>query len=65
MRINVAQLLKEPVGSTRSHKINTSIDDEGIDSVKGELTMTRTNRSILVAGTLRAATTGTCNRCLN
>ena len=65
MRINVAQLLKEPVGSTRSHKIDTSIDEEGIDYVKGELTLTRTNRSILVAGTLTATIAGTCNRCLN
>ena len=67
MHINVAQLLKEPVGSTRSHKIDASIDEEGIDSVKGELTLTltRTNRSILVAGTLTATIAGTCNRCLN
>ena len=65
MRINVAQLLKGPVGSTRSHKINASMDEEGIDSIKGELTLTRTNRSVLLTGTLTATMSGICDRCLN
>jgi uncharacterized protein len=65
MRINVGQLLKETVGSSRSYKIDTVIDEEGIDSVTGEVRLTRTNRSILVAGTMTAKITGICGRCLN
>jgi uncharacterized protein len=65
MRINVGQLLKETVGSSRSYKIDTGIDEEGINSVTGEITLTRTNRSILVVGTMTAKITGICSRCLN
>ena len=65
MHINVAQLLKEPVGSGRSHQINESVGAEGIDSVKGQVTLTRTNRSILVQGAMTANVTGVCCRCLS
>ena len=65
MRINVAQLLKEPVGSIRNYRIDNNIGEECIDSVKGDLVLTRTNRSILVTGTLTATVTGICTRCLD
>ena len=65
MRINVAQLLKEPVGSTRSYQINESVGKEGTNSIKGEVTLTHTNRGILVKGTMTANVTGVCSRCLN
>ena len=65
MRINVAQLLKEQVGSTRSYRIDNCMDEDSVDSVKGDLTLTRTNRSILVAGILTATARGICNRCLD
>lgn len=65
MRINVGQLLKETIGSHRSYKIDASIDEEGINSVTGEIILTRTNRSILAAGTMTAKITGICSRCLN
>jgi len=29
MQINVSQLLKEPIGSTRQHEINETIDVSG------------------------------------
>ena len=65
MHINVAQLLKEPIGSTRSYQINEVLDSDNANSVKGEVTLIHTNRGILVEGTMTAGVTGTCNRCLN
>ena len=64
MRINVAQLLKEPVGSTRNYRINDNLDKDYINSVQGELVLTRTNRSILATSILTATVTETCIRCL-
>ena len=64
MRINVAQLIKEPVGATRNYRIDNNMADEGVDSVKGNLILIRTNRSILVTGILTASVRGICNRCL-
>jgi len=34
MRIDVAQLFKEPIGSSRSYYINESVNEEGINSVQ-------------------------------
>lgn len=65
MRINVAQLLKESIGSSRSYQINESVGEEGINSVKGEITLTRTDRGILVKGAMAANVTGICSRCLS
>jgi len=67
MQFNVAQLLKEPVGSTRTHWVNekdVSIDDEGRVAVHGEVTFLWTHRSILVTGNLETKLTGVCCRCL-
>jgi len=36
--INVAQLMKEPTGSTRSYDIDGIIDEEVEGSVKGKVT---------------------------
>lgn len=63
--INVAQLLKEPIGSSRSYQIDEPYDNEGINSVKGKVILTRTNRSILVKGIMTANVTGNCTRCLS
>ncbi len=65
MRINVAQLLKEPVGSSRRYQINESVGKEGLDSVKGNVTLARTNHSILVKGAMTANVMGVCCRCLS
>jgi uncharacterized protein len=68
MQINVSQLLKEQVGSTRDYKINGTVDviDNGISSpVQGEVKLTRTNRSILVKGNLYTTFEATCARCLS
>jgi uncharacterized protein len=64
MQINVAQLLKEPVGAERSCEINESTGENDNDHIEGEVTLTRTNRGILVTGQLTADIEGSCSRCL-
>lgn len=68
MQINVSQLLKEPIGSTRNYEVNETVDitGDGIGSqVQGEVMLTRTNRGILVQGTLHTEVEATCSRCLS
>jgi uncharacterized protein len=64
MHINVAQLLKEPIGSSRSYRIDESLDTDDINSVKGEVTLIRTNRGLMAKGEITASVTGSCSRCL-
>ena len=64
MHINVAQLLKEPIGSKRIYNIDEFIGKKDENHIQGTFTLTHTNRSILVQGTLTATATGYCNRCL-
>jgi uncharacterized protein len=64
MHINVAQLLKEPIGSSRSYRIDESLDADDIKSVKGEVTLTHTNRGLMAKGEITASVTGSCSRCL-
>jgi uncharacterized protein len=64
MYINVAQLLKEPVGSTRHYKVDEFIGEKGENHVQGEVTLTQTNRSVLVQGSMIATARDICNRCL-
>ena len=55
MQINVSQLLKSSIGAVRDYDINESIGitGDGDDSrVKGAVRLTRTDREILVKGTL-------------
>ncbi|MBM3157108.1 MAG: DUF177 domain-containing protein, partial [Chloroflexi bacterium] len=62
MQINVAQLLKESVGAVRTYEIDETTD-EGFP-IKGSVKLLRTNRSILVTGSLKTKTGGECSRCL-
>lgn len=64
MQINVAQLLKEPVGAKRSYRMDEPAGKNNENHVEGELNLTRTNRGILVTGELTANITGSCARCL-
>jgi uncharacterized protein len=65
MQTNVAQLLKAPVGSIRTFTVNNTLEDNGSQYlVQGELTLVRTNHSILVQGTLTSQSQITCSRCL-
>jgi uncharacterized protein len=62
MKINVAQQIKESVGSVR-HVIIDETDSAGLP-VQGKLQLLRTNRSILVSGKLNTTVRDVCSRCL-
>ena len=66
MQFNVSQLLKEPIGSTRSHPIDqmVSIPDLGTQAVRGGVKMLRTDRGLLVQAKLNLTVETTCSRCL-
>lgn len=64
MHINVAQLLKEPVGSKRAYLVDEFIGNKGENQIQGKITLTHTDRSILVQGTLTASVNDYCSRCL-
>jgi len=64
LQINVSQLMKSPVGTTRKYEIDESnIGDDDL-SARGEVTLLRTGRSILVTGKLDTDVDLTCARCL-
>jgi uncharacterized protein len=69
MVINVAQLLKKPIGTTRSYTFDEAlqlIDDDPIEYyVEGAVELTRTDRGILVRGDIDTEVTLTCSRCLS
>jgi len=69
MQFNVAQLLKEPTGSTRRHYLVADIGgiDEEITALRpleGEIELIRTADGILVMGKLQTTVELTCDRCL-
>jgi len=66
MQINVSQLLKASIGSIRDYEVSevVSIDGSGC-LVQGEVRLMRTNRGILVKGTLHTEAEVTCSRCLS
>lgn len=68
MQINVSQLLKESIGSSRKYKIDEAIDiagDEHKSTVSGDISLLRTQRGILVRGKLYTGLELTCSRCLS
>ena len=64
MHINVAQLLKEPIGSSRSYRIEEHFGLDDINLVSGDIILIRTNRGIIVRGKITALVKGICSRCL-
>jgi uncharacterized protein len=64
MQINVAQLLKEPVGASRHYRIDELAGGNEDNQVTGDISLTRTSRGILITGKLSAEIRGTCTRCL-
>lgn len=64
MRINVAQLLKEPVGASRKYQTDENPDNANINSIRGALALVRTNRGLLVKGEMTATVVSLCSRCL-
>ena len=66
MQISVSELFKEPIGSTRHYVINETFDvGGGSYEVQGEVKLVRTDRSMLVKGTLHTEVKVTCSRCLS
>lgn len=63
--VNVAQLLKEPVGSSRSYVIDATIHEEVEGPVKGSVKLIHTSRGILIQGALAVEVELACSRCLN
>ena len=66
MIYNVAQLLKEPTGSTRQYQLDEvfSAEDRILDQVKGEVDIIRTHQGVLVTANLVIESTVSCSRCL-
>ena len=63
--INVAQLLKEPVGSSQSHDMSGMIG-EGVEGfVEGKAKVIRISRGVLVQCKLTAEVKLICSRCLD
>ena len=65
--MNVSQLLRDPIGSTRDFKIDELIDitsDGKSHKIQGECRLLRTQRSILVKCVLDTEVELTCSRCL-
>lgn len=68
MQINVSQMLKAPIGTTRDYSISEIVDITGDDNrhlVEGEIRLLRTHRGILVTGLLNTEVELACSRCLS
>jgi uncharacterized protein len=66
MLINVAQLQKEPVGSSRTVDLDEQIGQKNNNAcrVKGTVTLTHINKGVLAQGNLVSYMKGICSRCL-
>lgn len=66
MQYNVAQLLKEPTGSTRSFQLDETFTgaERIVDRAQGQVCLLRTHQGILVTATLNIQNTLACSRCL-
>jgi uncharacterized protein len=67
LQYNVAQLLKETIGSLREIEVESAgLDLDGIQSgvIRGKVKLTRTDRSILAQARFRSSVVMECSRCL-
>jgi uncharacterized protein len=67
MEINVSQQLKAHIGNVREYEVSDVADILGIGVsvlIKGKVKLTRTNRGILVNGTISTRIPLECSRCL-
>lgn len=62
--VSVAQLLKEPVGSTQSHCMSGMMEDEVQGFLEGKVKVVRTSRGVLVQCRLTVQVELVCSRCL-
>ena len=67
MRYNVAQLLKESVGATRTYGVDEEVatSSSTTERVKGELRLLRTDKGIWASATLTCEKPSVCSRCLS
>lgn len=70
IEFNVAQLLKEPVGSDRTYKIEedtplTALEKDSFQGWHGNVYLVRTDKGILAKAALDSTTACTCSRCLS
>jgi len=67
MLYNVAQLLKEPIGSTREFQLEEDFTGPHrfADKACGPVSILRTHQGVLVRATVGVQATMTCARCLN
>jgi uncharacterized protein len=63
--VKVAQLLKEPVGSSRSYYISGIMKEQVEASVEGKIILIHSGRGILIQGKLAAEVKLICSRCLD
>lgn len=66
MRYNLAQLLKEPTGSSREYQLDESFTgpDCFAEAARGPVSFLRTHRGVLARATLQIRSTLVCSRCL-
>ena len=64
MQINVAQLLKEPTGASRSYHIEEYVGNDDISSMVGDVILIRTRNAVIVRGKMTASVKVVCSRCL-
>jgi uncharacterized protein len=67
MDMNVSQLLRDPIGSTRNYHVDEVVDitgDGNNHKIQGDCRLLRTQRSILVKCALNTEMELTCSRCL-
>ena len=66
MQINVAQLIKQATGASRSYEIDDTfnIEKDVACPVHGEAKLIRTGKGILVKGSFSGKTSLICSRCL-
>jgi uncharacterized protein len=67
MQYNLAQLLKEPTGSSREYEVDEPITgpEDGADLARGRVKVVRTHHGLLVRARLETQVKLTCSRCLN
>ena len=67
MHYNMAQLLKEPTGSTRDYEVDDSFEgpEGGTDRAQGWVRVIRTHEGFIVRAELETQVHLTCSRCLS
>lgn len=65
LQINVAQLLKSLIGTTRTYEVEEEVEIAGVNRlVQGRVELTRSDKSILAHAVLRVHVELDCSRCL-